>query len=357
MKCHRLNRLSGHFVIVLVGLCGISLALPSGAPHDACYTLSPQHGDNSGSSRQSPFIITASAKTYSGGNPIQVTIQSQTGKPFKGYIVRPEDEFGQPLIGGEWHEGKESKMTDDVDKLCITHTNSAAKSKIVLTYYPPAGKGTVRFSGSVVENYRKFYTNIRATVISSRPLSQSSSSLSGLRGNHGIRVRPQTNVNHEHHEEQQHAFPQQQHADHQSFDDSSHVQFPEQPENSAQLIRHQPQPQSIFDSGVHQSAPQVIHQQQNQPQVPRGPPGRPLIKPNRRPAPPPPPPVQVEDEQIFDDEELHDDLFDLPLHQMQQQVQAASFVHPIRPAVERPHPPRLFYLRVPSQRIIRQPTF
>ena len=115
-------------------------------------------------------------------------------------------------------------------------------------------------------------------------------------------------------------FPQ--HADQQSFDHSQ-ITFPER-ETSAQLLSHGQQPQTLFDSGIvsqHVASPAIIHQQP-QPQSSRGPPGRPLIKPNRRPTPAPAPPVeQIEEEQTFDDDdELSDDFFDLPLHQMQQQV-------------------------------------
>lgn len=178
MKAHLLT-------IIILASTAIELnSWPTGAPEEACETLTPQHGANRPKApSQSPFTVTQSQNNFEPGDRIKgkqeklfnfkrktsfhsvfrvVVVQAPPGISFKGLIVQAIDaSTGQPL--GLFEPGRGLKVLDSCS--AVTHSDRRGKRAATLVWdAPQTGRGRVAFKASVVQRFSEFYTGLQSNV-------------------------------------------------------------------------------------------------------------------------------------------------------------------------------------------------
>ncbi|XP_015793482.1 putative defense protein 3 [Tetranychus urticae] len=161
----RLNNCLYLFVIVFISIhLPGSLSWPSGAPENACNTLSPGHGANRPKSpSSSPFVIIQSHSDYKTGDSVQVMVKAPEGLSFRGMMVQAYDpSTGQTI--GKWQEGRGLKMINSCS--AVSHSDRRGKRSATLVWDAPEDRqsGKVAFRGTIVQRYSEFYEGLESTL-------------------------------------------------------------------------------------------------------------------------------------------------------------------------------------------------
>ncbi|KAK7067361.1 hypothetical protein SK128_014941 [Halocaridina rubra] len=136
---------------------------PDGAPIEACILPHPNRPNHPGTKAQPPqaskHAFTASSANYHPGTTITVLI---SGTPFKGYFVQARDSHSNDWIG-EFEETKETKVYPECS--AVTHSTVPPKTNVRLTWRAPHDRsGTVFFTGTILERYDKYWSDLVAKV-------------------------------------------------------------------------------------------------------------------------------------------------------------------------------------------------
>lgn len=143
---------------------------PVGAPQAACETLAPFHGGEP-QNVTAPFEIELPERSIRPGEKaylITLKPDSPSGT-FKGFIIQaraPYDTGYYRTLGRFGPFGPD----DDVQFIecqraadTVTHTNRQDKNQVQFIWYAPSpGIGDVVFTGSIVESYSVYYTNLES---------------------------------------------------------------------------------------------------------------------------------------------------------------------------------------------------
>ncbi|KAK2703476.1 putative defense protein 3 [Artemia franciscana] len=151
--------MDGKKIIVVSILLSSTFAFPNGGPIDACVKSNPNVPNHSGISPQPietlPFAVEQSSEAYGPRDVIKVKI---SGLPFKGFFIQARDAKTGDWIGS-FDESYASKSYDECS--AATHTYNDPKNQIELIWRAPDNRrGGVYFTGTVVENYKTFWSGI-----------------------------------------------------------------------------------------------------------------------------------------------------------------------------------------------------
>ncbi|EDX14820.1 GD21425 [Drosophila simulans] len=145
----------------LLLLIGAAVAFPDGAPADTCVKQranQPNHGKaRSQPAHSNPYEVVADAQSYHPGQQISVVIypHSDQSTVFRGFFLQARD--------------ANSKR---VDRRCsaITHSDNRDKLGAKLIWKAPQNKrGHVYFTGTVLQEYGTFWSDIVNKVQAERP--------------------------------------------------------------------------------------------------------------------------------------------------------------------------------------------
>jgi len=140
-----------------------TFAFPSGAPAEACDSLSPErgHGVPSMPVQYAPFTVIAYGRHYRPGEKIPIEIiQRERGANFKGFLVQALDaETHTPI--GSFVTGKGMQLLKECS--AVTHTDAKAKKAVNLVWEGPYDRsGQVIFRATIVQRKDLFFANILA---------------------------------------------------------------------------------------------------------------------------------------------------------------------------------------------------
>lgn len=145
-----LTRIELFTVLFLLFFASRSSAYPSGAPIQACETLTPNHGVEAQQS-ESPYRITTSATSVDGGETVLVEIEAEQGRPFKGFFLvarvnGANQNIGEFLLNEEETTPLNFRNCGDGIRNAATHANPELKPKISVNWKAPLNfAGNIRF--------------------------------------------------------------------------------------------------------------------------------------------------------------------------------------------------------------------
>ncbi|KAK9877469.1 hypothetical protein WA026_018577 [Henosepilachna vigintioctopunctata] len=150
------------FICIFVAILATTQALPQGAPVKVCDSMLPLHRGSSPQGRDSPYSITA--RRFQGA--LTVTLSSQLGNPFQGFMLQGRTPDGRALgvfenVGGFAHTINCAQAGDTA-----THNNPSAKTLLEFTWLPPQDyEGPVIFNGTVAQDYSTYWTGVQSPSI------------------------------------------------------------------------------------------------------------------------------------------------------------------------------------------------
>ncbi|CRL04023.1 CLUMA_CG017141, isoform A [Clunio marinus] len=169
------NGLSDNILIIASDFVTNSLALPNGAPESACATMTPQHGVEPQTS-ESPFRIVVPKSNINGGEIIDVTIEVDPGRTFKGFFINAKTIEDEPRVVGEFL-GNDQEAISYNFRNCggtsntATHSENELKSGITLKWKAPENyQGSIRFHATFVQERVTFWINQLSQEIVVTPL-------------------------------------------------------------------------------------------------------------------------------------------------------------------------------------------
>lgn len=150
-------------LVMLLSFLPAGDGFPDGAPIEACILPHPNRPNHPGTKAQPPqssrHVFTASSSSYHPGATITLFI---SGSPFKGFFVQARDSHSNDWIG-EFEETKEAKVYPECS--AVTHNTVPPKTNVKLTWRAPRDRsGTVYFTGTILERYDKYWSDLIAKV-------------------------------------------------------------------------------------------------------------------------------------------------------------------------------------------------
>ncbi|KAK0181743.1 hypothetical protein PV327_003999 [Microctonus hyperodae] len=153
-------------IIFIIFICipAMILAYSSGAPSMACKTLLPLHENTSPSKSNPKFEI----RTVPGHGRIRITLGSNEGFPFMGFIINARDvESGE--IVGEFVDIPNTvqgvQCTPGINNT-VTHRDSSEKHNIELEWTVPSDyEGTIIFNSTFVQSYTMYWVGVESSRI------------------------------------------------------------------------------------------------------------------------------------------------------------------------------------------------
>ncbi|CAL4095071.1 unnamed protein product, partial [Meganyctiphanes norvegica] len=145
--------------LVLVGLVPLVYGRSSGAPTDACTTMTPQHGDTVVQAGPSPYGI-AAPNTAAPGQQITIRVHGG-GAVFKGFLVRALE--GANPSTGQFVVAPNAFQCDNPSD-SATHANPNPKNMVDLTWQAPPYATSVTFQSTVVFNFTTIHRNAPVTI-------------------------------------------------------------------------------------------------------------------------------------------------------------------------------------------------
>ncbi|XP_045621587.1 putative defense protein 1 [Procambarus clarkii] len=151
-------------IVLLVAVLVGCEAFPDGAPIEACIREIPNRPNHPNTEPRSlasfKHSFTASDAYYAPGSRIQVFIE---GPAFKGFFIQARDVQRKDWIG---HFEESDDIVSYPECSSVTHGNPRPKSRVVLTWVAPLDRsGTVTFTGTLLESYGSYWSDLIANVV------------------------------------------------------------------------------------------------------------------------------------------------------------------------------------------------
>ncbi|XP_071547760.1 ferric-chelate reductase 1 [Panulirus ornatus] len=149
--------------LLAVLLAALGDAFPDGAPIESCITEIPNRPNHAGTKPRNPnsskHRFTASSYNYLPGSIIKVRI---SGPPFKGFFVQARDIYTNKWIG-EFAESDQAMSYPECS--AVTHNTVPPKTDVLLLWKAPYNRaGSVKFTGTILEKYDKYWSEMVAKV-------------------------------------------------------------------------------------------------------------------------------------------------------------------------------------------------
>jgi len=139
----------------------------TGAPPQACNTLTPKHGPTTPQNGAPPFDFSVSKTTVNAGDRVTVTLsRSGNGPSFKGFLLQARKSGGSTAVGKWTPVSGISKglKCDDQDNSSLTHVNNDEKEQVTGEWVAPA-RGTYEIFYTVAENGGTYWVGQKSRTI------------------------------------------------------------------------------------------------------------------------------------------------------------------------------------------------
>ncbi|XP_078515386.1 putative ferric-chelate reductase 1 [Lissotriton helveticus] len=165
------------FVFVAVGMSSYLLVMihcyPNGQVAEVCDSLLPNHGGSIPQTSQAPYTITVSSTIFSPGDQITVTLQANSGTTFKGFLLQAHTVGKSTTVGSFLVSDSSAQILqcNSVQNSAVSHTSATAKSKVSAVWVAPSGLSQILFSGTFVQSYSTFWTQVESRALLSKQIS------------------------------------------------------------------------------------------------------------------------------------------------------------------------------------------
>ncbi|XP_067845769.1 putative ferric-chelate reductase 1 [Heptranchias perlo] len=147
------------------------LGYPNGQVSSACADMMPRHGANAQTSA-APYTITASNSTFNPGDTISVTLKSQSGVNFKGFLLETRAAGSSPAVPlGTFNtiNSQAQLLNCNIDgsahvNSAVSHNSATEKTEITVTWIAP-DTDNIEFRATVVQNFGTFWTEVKSRTI------------------------------------------------------------------------------------------------------------------------------------------------------------------------------------------------
>ncbi|XP_078416967.1 putative ferric-chelate reductase 1 [Cetorhinus maximus] len=156
-------------VTFLVYVSGFS----SGKVSAACGSMMPKHNAGSEQTTDPPYQIIASSSSFNPGDIIQVTLQSNPGINFKGFLLEARSaEASAPVtfLGTFSTSSSKAQLLDchsdgtTYTKSAVSQTSAINKSEIIVNW-TASDTGNIQFRAAVVQTFSTFWTQVKSQTI------------------------------------------------------------------------------------------------------------------------------------------------------------------------------------------------
>ncbi|XP_041063461.1 putative ferric-chelate reductase 1 [Carcharodon carcharias] len=139
----------------------------------ACGSMLPKHGASSEQTTDPPYQIIASSSSFNPGDIIQVTLRSNPGIDFKGFLLeaRSADASTSVTFLGTFSiTSSKAQLLDchgdgiTYRKSAVSQTSAIKKSEIIVNW-TASDTGNIQFRAAVVQTFSKFWTQVKSQII------------------------------------------------------------------------------------------------------------------------------------------------------------------------------------------------
>ncbi|XP_043941545.1 putative ferric-chelate reductase 1 isoform X2 [Protopterus annectens] len=130
--------------------------------------MQPSHGANAQTSTP-PYSINVQKTNYSEGDKITVTIQSNSGQTFKGFLLRTTTATKDAPIGTfiNTDSSAQAISCNSISGGAASHTSNSVKQKVEVQWLAPQSSDDVHFKATVVQSKRIYWSNILGPTLKS----------------------------------------------------------------------------------------------------------------------------------------------------------------------------------------------
>ncbi|OPL33317.1 hypothetical protein AM593_03219, partial [Mytilus galloprovincialis] len=135
-----------------------------GALGGSCETMVPVHQVDPQTGTL-PFQITLDKTSYNGSDVIAVTLQKNSTKQFKGYLIQARNQDETKIPGFELIQNSKFLQCDNPND-AVTHNEASDKDSVTFNFTAPAtSRGNIIIFATVVENKNTFWVKIPSETI------------------------------------------------------------------------------------------------------------------------------------------------------------------------------------------------
>ncbi|XP_063284143.1 putative ferric-chelate reductase 1 [Pelobates fuscus] len=146
----------------------------------SCTTLQPSHGASAQTS-SAPYTVGLSKSTYSSGERITVTLNTNPGATqFTGFLIQARAGSSNIPIGSfEINNSNAQMLTCTTTASAVSHTSNSKKSNIQVTWVAPNANITnLQFRATVVQVEKIFWINVASSTLTYVAATTSSTTVS-----------------------------------------------------------------------------------------------------------------------------------------------------------------------------------
>jgi hypothetical protein len=176
MECRvRVSVRAGLVLLAYVLCVHRAVALPDGAPEDACGTMTPEHPNTAPQTRPAPFSIILSQETYIPGDTIgiRVTIKmTEPGRTFKGFMILTRRMDTENRTLGSFRKIPGTKHVCSTAGLTHTAGNpSGPMRELTVEWNPPSSTQSpinIQFRVTIVVDFQTYWVDERSQILYDR---------------------------------------------------------------------------------------------------------------------------------------------------------------------------------------------
>ncbi|XP_069812003.1 putative ferric-chelate reductase 1 [Dendropsophus ebraccatus] len=136
---------------------------PNGLVQDACSSMVPNHNANTQTSA-SPYSLSLSKSTYSGGQQITVTLTGSS--QFLGFLIQARSGSSSTPLGSFKASGNAQTLDCTSAASAVSQTSGSSKSSVAVTWVAPANSNAdIQLRATVVQSERVFWTGILSSKL------------------------------------------------------------------------------------------------------------------------------------------------------------------------------------------------
>ncbi|XP_060685901.1 putative ferric-chelate reductase 1 isoform X2 [Hemiscyllium ocellatum] len=148
------------------------LGYSNGEVESACASMRPSHGGNTAQSTDAPYQIIANSSRFNPGDIIQVTLRSNPGTIFKGFLLeaRAAGSSSQTPLGTFTQSPEDAQLLDcPIDgttyrSSAVSHRSASNKIEIIVNWIA-SDTGNIQFRATFVQSFSTFWMNVRSETI------------------------------------------------------------------------------------------------------------------------------------------------------------------------------------------------
>ncbi|NP_001083026.2 putative ferric-chelate reductase 1 precursor [Danio rerio] len=155
-------------LFILVLCVGLVQSYKNGLVSEVCDSMMPNHGANAQTSSP-PFTVTADKTTFKEGDQIKVTLNSQTGYYFEGFMLQARPVGSSSTIGTFSVTGNNVQVLscNGMPGRAVSHTSNAKTTSVQVTWTAPTSGqlGNIEFSVTFVKSTLTFWVQVKSSAI------------------------------------------------------------------------------------------------------------------------------------------------------------------------------------------------